>query len=146
MSEPQARPVGLTVFAGILFVVAAIDVLGTFFFAVGLLGHIDARFSPDWVPPEMISLFRGAPLWYVVAGTFVLWPVKIGVLVAAGLAFLAQKRRGLVLANLYVGASLIESAVTAAALGADVRTLLGALFPCFVFLAVNKIFAEDLRH
>ncbi len=146
MLAPPDRPVGISVVAGILFVIAAVGVLGTFFFVVGLLGHIDPRYSPGWLPPEILDLFRGAPLWYVAAGAFVLWPVKTGLLIAAGLAFLAQKRRGRLLANLYVAASLIESGVTAAAMGADVRTLVGALFPCFVFLAVNKIFAEDLKY
>ncbi|HKA91115.1 MAG TPA: hypothetical protein VKE22_25810 [Haliangiales bacterium] len=146
MLAPSDRPVGIQIVAGILFVVAAAEAIGTFFFGVGLLGHLDPSYVPGWIPPELLDLFRRAPMWYIAAGTFVLWPVKVGLLIAAGLAMLAQKRRGRLLVNLYVAASLIESGVTAAAMGADVRTLVGALFPFLVFLGVNKIFAEDLKY
>src|SRR5262249_5921125 len=146
MLAPSDRPVGIQIVAGILFVVAAAEAIGTFFFGVGLLGHLDPSYVPGWIPPELLDLFRRAPMWYIAAGTFVLWPVKVGLLIAAGLAMLAQKRRGRPLVHPYVAAAPIESGGSAPALGGGVRTPLRALFPFLVFLGVNKIFAEDLKY
>ena len=49
------------------------------------------------------------------------------------------------LTNLYVVVSLLESAATVAATGADLR-MVAAIFPVLLFLLVNKVFAEDLKY
>src|SRR5262249_29613079 len=146
MLAPSDRPVGIQIVAGILFVVAAAEAIGTLFFGVGLLGHLDPSYVPGWIPPELLDLFRRAPMWYIAAGTFVLWPVKVGLLIAAGLAMLAQKRRGRLLVNLYVAASLIESGVTAAAMGGGARTPVGSLFPLLRCVWVDQSLAEGLKY
>lgn len=146
MLASEDRPVGLSILAGVVFVVAALDAVGTAAFGIALVSRLEPSFTPDWMSPVILDAMRGAPLWYVAAATFVLFPVKTGLLVAAGLAFLARRRRGRLLANLYVATSLVESVVTGVAMGTNLGTFVAALFPCLIFLGVNKIFAEDLSH
>jgi hypothetical protein len=145
IGSSSTRPVGLSVLAGIFFVVATVNFIGAVAFIAGLVGHFDRTFDPGWLPPWMMAEYRALPLWYVVASAIVLWPMKLGLLVGAGLAFLQQKRRGRVLTNLYVVVSLLESAATVAATGADLR-MVAAIFPVLLFLLVNKVFAEDLKY
>jgi hypothetical protein len=146
MLRVPTRPVGLSVLGGIFLVVATVDLLGEIALLAGLVSHLVPGFDPGWLPPVLSpDFFRTVPLWYLAAASIVLWPAKIGLLVGAALAFLAQKRRGRTLTNIYVVVSLVESVATVVANGMDVRAV-AAVFPILVLVLVNKVFAEDLIH
>jgi hypothetical protein len=139
--------VGLRVLAGIFFVVAAIDVITEIAFVGGVLSHLDPGFNPGWMPPVISpEFFRTAPFWFLAAEAVVFGPIKIGLLIAAGFAFISHKRRGRVLANGYVVASLIESIVAGVAVSVHFGSIVAVLYLVLVFLLVNKVFAEDLKY
>jgi hypothetical protein len=143
----STRPVGLSVLAGIFLIVATVDFIGAIALAAGFVSHLVPGFDPGWLPPVLPpEYFRTVPFWYLAASALVLWPVKIGLLIAAAMAFFRQKRKGRWLANIYVVVSLIESVLTACVFSLDFRGVIAAMYLVLVFLLVNKVFAEDLKY
>ena len=71
---------------------------------------------------------------------------KVCLLIATGFAFIRQRRRGRLLANVYVVASLIESIVAGVAVSVHFGSIVAVLYLVLVFLLVNKVFAEDLKY
>jgi hypothetical protein len=142
----STRPVGLSVLGGIFLIVATVDFIGEIALAAGFVSHLVPGFDPGWLPPILPpEYFRTVPLWYLAASALVLWPVKIGLLISAAVAFWGQKRRGRLLTNIYLVVSLIESVATAYVFSLDFRSLIAAMYLVLVFL-INKVFAEDLKY